>query len=466
MISNKNVLWLSEIDKIDEPFVGASGVNLGLLSSAGAPVPKTFFITPHAFEAFCYEAKITKPIELLLSEVNLDNIHQIEHISTQIRSLIQNAIFPTGLSHEIISAYHHLEQQEMGLSKRIVHALRNRETAVNISSGFGRSRLEYPNLQGESNLLVSIKSAWQQSFSQYSLHNNFGHSITSHVSPISIQLAIPTKTTALVWTQTKDKNGLIKILAIHGLGELLQNNKITPDLYELDRNFHHLVLEQIANQKIALIPLRGGGTSISNISSRVGKSRKLSLSQLIILSKYAQKIQQHLYFPQICEFSVSKEKIYLLACKPSEEVIVSSIQQPTTSVNERIELINQKNSSAEVPSQIAKSHRQWEEFVSGQSGSKGLKIGHAKNIDHPRDLNKINFGDILIITKFDSHHLSAISKAGAVVTRSGNLHDNFSSIIRRKGIPHVQINSTLSLQIKDNQLLMVSGTEGKIFKAS
>lgn len=104
--------------------------------------------------------------------------------------------------------------------------------------------------------------------------------------------------------------------------------------------------------------------------------------------------------------------------------------------------------------------------VKGQCAFCGKVTGTVKIIQVPKDLAKMNQGDILISQATSPDLLSAMKKAGAIVTNTGGLICHAAITSRELKIPCVVGTGKATLVFKDGDRVLVDATKGVVRKLS
>lgn len=100
----------------------------------------------------------------------------------------------------------------------------------------------------------------------------------------------------------------------------------------------------------------------------------------------------------------------------------------------------------------------------GQSAYVGKARGKVKIIQIPADMKKMNWGDILISQATSPDLLSAMKKAGAIVTNTGGLICHAAITARELKIPCIVGTGNATLIFKDGDLVEVDANRGIIKK--
>jgi pyruvate,water dikinase len=102
-------------------------------------------------------------------------------------------------------------------------------------------------------------------------------------------------------------------------------------------------------------------------------------------------------------------------------------------------------------------------ILKGTPASPGIANGKVKIILNPSECDKMKRGGILITEMTDPRFLPAIEKAKAIVTDIGGLLCHAAIVSREMKIPCVVSTKNATKTLKNNQKIIVNGTEGKVY---
>ena len=98
----------------------------------------------------------------------------------------------------------------------------------------------------------------------------------------------------------------------------------------------------------------------------------------------------------------------------------------------------------------------------GLGVSQGQAIGKVKIVEGPNDFNKINEGDILVAKMTDPTMTIIMGKANAIVTDTGGMACHAAIVARELGIPCVVATNDATKTLREDDIVHVCGTSGKI----
>ncbi len=306
-MSQQYTLFFEEIDKKDLPLVGGKGANLGELTKAGFPVPRGFCVTTGAYQAFLTHNLLVDFISQAIKDATLDNISSI---GDKIRSRLRLSQIPQQVEQEIISAI-----DQAGSFN--YYAVRSSATAEDLPfASFAGQQDTYLNINGEKELLNAVRNCWASLFTDrailYRIQNKIEHA-TVQMSVV-IQKMIRPEVSGIMFTAdpVSGHRGIVSIDASYGLGEALVSGLVSPDIYKFNKKHNLIENKTIADKKMAILPVKGGGTEKLEITGQKATSQVMSDATIIKLSNLGMMIETHYGCPQDIEWCLEQDTLYIV----------------------------------------------------------------------------------------------------------------------------------------------------------
>ena len=464
MTKRKSIVWFEEVGKEDVGLVGGKGANLGEMTNADLPIPYGFIVTSHAYFEFIKGANLLDKIKQLLSIVNYDNPTEIEQASEHIGDLIMKAEMPKQLASEIIEHYEELNQKEKeylekkssvidstlaklkGLYEEPLVAVRSSATAEDLpDASFAGQQETYLNVKGDTSLLHKIKECWASLFTARAIYyrqtKGFDHFKVGLAAVV--QRMVQSDKSGIAFSidpVTNDKKKIV-IEAVFGLGEYIVQGKVTPDHYEVDKNTFVIVKKQQAYQNLKFVRSGRGNREIK-LNKKDGSLQKLTDNEIREVALLVKDIEAHYFFPQDIEWAIERGRVFIVQSRP------------ITTVETKINADDALSGAGR------------DVLLSGAPASPGIGVGHANIIMSPKEISKINKGDILVAPQTNPDYVPAMKKAAAIVTEKGGRTSHAAIVSRELGIPAVVGAEGATKKIKDDMVVSVNGTTGDIFKGS
>ena len=460
MTQKKLIVWFDEINKDDVSLVGGKGANLGEMTQAGLPIPFGFVITSNAYFEFLNHNHLMPKIKTFLSHVNVENPVELHQASSHIRKLIEDGEIPKNLIKKIIYFYDHLSIKEKRKPLTFWHlaaykiknlyqpplvAVRSSATAEDLpDASFAGQQETYLNIKGEAQLLLTIKKCWSSLFTEraifYRQTKNFDHFKVA--LSVVVQRMVQSEKSGIAFSidpVTNDKNKMV-IESIFGLGEYIVSGKVTPDHYEVDKRNFTIIKKEIKRQTVKLIK-KGIKNKEVALSKAEGYLQKLSDEEIIKVALLVKEIEKHYYFPQDIEWAIEGKKVFIVQARP-----VTTIGQKKQEKEEGLNLSINK-----IP------------ILIGAPASFGIAFGLVKILHSPKEIDKIEKGDILVATQTNPDYVPAMRKAAAIITDKGGRTSHAAIVSRELGIPAVVGTEKATKILKESQVVTVNGETGEVF---
>jgi len=448
---NKIIYWFSEIGKEDIALVGGKGANLGEIYNLGIPVPPGFIISSYAYFYFIKENNLKEKIADILREVDKNRPESFTSVSEKIKKLIVSAPIPEEISREVIKAYFKLG----GLLKNPLVAVRSSATAEDLpDASFAGQQRTFLNIAGETNLIEAVRECWASLFEAraifYRQEKNFDDFKVGLAIPV--QKMIQSKASGIVFTcdpVTGEKNKII-VDAVYGLGELIVQGEVIPDHFVIDKENFKIVKKIISDQKIMLIK-KNGKTKKYSVPSKWQKKQKISDKEVIKIAKIAEKLHEHYFFPQDCEFAVdNKRRVFFVQTRPVTTLKDFSKDKSTSEEVKEIKKAEDEISDKKI-------------ILEGAAASPGIGWGKVVLIKSKKEINKVKQGDVLVTSMTTPDFVPAMKKVSAIVTDKGGLTSHAAIVSRELGVPCVVGTEIATKILKNGAVITVDGGKGKIY---
>jgi pyruvate,water dikinase len=277
------------------------------MTCAGFPVPYGFCVTTESYKEFIDYNDLLEFIVLVIKDANLENINQI---GEKIREKIKQSVIPNHIEQEIIKSINKTGADNY-------YAVRSSATAEDLAfASFAGQQDTYLNIKGEKALIDSVKDCWASLFTDraiiYRIQNKIEHEKV-HMSVV-VQKMVLSDISGIMFTADPISNSrkIISIDASFGLGEALVSGLVSPDIYKYNKSSSLIEDKTIAEKRIAIIPVEGGGTKKEELTSEKAISQVLQDSQIKSLAELGIAIEKHYGNPQDIEWCLVKGKLYIV----------------------------------------------------------------------------------------------------------------------------------------------------------
>jgi pyruvate,water dikinase len=437
------IAFFKDIDKHDTSLVGGKGANLGEMTKAGFPVPNGFAITVNAYDLFLSENDIAKKIYDILAVTDVNDPAQLGSASKRIQKMVVNGKISDEVSREIIAAYKKLS----GPFKKALVAVRTSATAEDLATtSFAGQGETFLNVTGEANLLMNVKRCWASLFTGRSIYYRVENKIKHESVKISVIVMkmIQSEVSGVMFSIDPAKNDKDRIIieSVWGLGEMIVQGSVIPDKYVVQKGTFAILSKEISDQSIQLIRVNNGDNKEVEVPKGIRDKQKISDEEVVKLAKIGAKLQEHYYFPQDAEWAKEKGVLYLVQTRP----VTTIAETAKTAKSEKGEI---KISEAPI--------------LTGTSASPGIGTGPVKILKSPKEIGKVEKGDVLVAPMTSPDYVPAMKKSAAIVTDQGGETSHAAIVSRELGIPCVVGTKEATKRLKDGMIVSVDGSTGNIF---
>jgi pyruvate,water dikinase len=244
-------------------------------------------------------------------------------------------------------------------------------------------------------------------------------------------------------------NNVIFITAAYGLGESIVQGALNPDEYYVHKptlvNGERAIIRRILGTKAIKSIYKNEPHQIEALDTIVVPESEqikfcLNDEEIHHLAQQAIHIENHYQTPMDIEWAKDgvENQIYIVQARPE------TVKSQTKTVMERFLLLEKGDVRAK-----------------GRSIGDRIGKGTARIILHPKDMNKMQDGEVLVTDMTDPDWEPIMKRANAIVTNRGGRTCHAAIIARELGIPAVVGCNDASEIIQDSEELTISCAEGE-----
>jgi len=435
------ILWFKEINFEDVPTVGGKGANLGEMYNLGIPVPNGFVITANTYFEFIKYNQLHLKIKDILDTTDVDQPDQLMSASKRIKDIIRKSPIEEQTAIAIMKAYKKLSG--LGGLDNVPVAVRSSATAEDSAdASFAGQQETFLNVIGEANVVNRVRDCWASLFTPrsifYRVKKKYDHFKVGVAVPV--QKLIQSDVSGICFTinpVTNQKNQII-IEAIWGLGEYIVQGMVTPDQYVVDKLTDKIISNNVVPQTVKLVKSNHETKEVA-VPKYQQKKAKISPSMILKIAKYAQQLHNHYGKAQDIEFAIEKNKFYVVQTRP-----ITTIISNQTTLNAQ----GQINSTPD---------------LKGEPASPGTATGTVIIIHSPKEINRVQKGQILVTTMTTPDFVPAMKKVNGIITDKGGQTSHAAIVSRELGVPCVVGTATATKKLKEGNIVTLNGTTGEIW---
>lgn len=464
--SDKNILWLEEIDQGDLKLVGGKNAALGEIYSAlekkGIRVPNAFVLTATAYYRFLEDARIKDSLEKIFARVDLNDLKQRRKAAARARRMVLRTKWPRDLREEVIQAYRHLSRESNQTNTDV--AVRSSVAAAQtIASSFPGQQETFLGINQEEKLLRSIKKCFASLFNDHAIVYRTERNLSLFDVALSVGVQkmvrsdLASSGVALTVEPESGHDKIIAISSAYGLGEIVVDGRADPDEFyvfkpSLARGYQAIIKKTLGDKKRKGVYGRRG---VKIVEVPPAEQSKFSLSDqdVILLAQWCSAIEDYYseingrYSPQEIEWAKDGRSGRLFIVQTTPESVHQG-RKPKVYKSYHLETDQ-------------------EPLLKATAIGQGIVTGPIRFIKQDLDLEKVQPGDILVTPMTDFKWVSVISRAGAVITDQGSRTSHAAIISREYGVPAVIGAGAATQKLRPGEWVTVDnsqGLEGRVYR--
>ncbi|MCS7067893.1 MAG: phosphoenolpyruvate synthase [Meiothermus sp.] len=449
------IRWFETLGMKDLEVVGGKNASIGEmlanLSQAGVRVPGGFATTAEAFREFLHHNRLRERIHAALHQLNIEDVDELARVGAEIRGWVEQAELPKALEVAIVDAYIRLESASPG---GLSVAVRSSATAEDLpEASFAGQQETFLNVKGIESVLLHIKKVFASLYNDraiaYRVHHGFAHEEVALSAGVQRMVRSDLGASGVAFTLDTESGfrDAIFITSSYGLGELLVQGAVNPDEFYVYKKGlaegRNTILQRTLGSKLQKMVYAGEGRGVQAIETTLAERRCFSIgdAEVLELARQALLIEQHYGRPMDIEWAKDglDGQIYILQARPE------TVQSRANRVIERFEMKERGTV-----------------LVTGRAVGQRIGAGPVRVIQHPREMNRVQEGDVLVADMTDPDWEPVMKKAAAIVTNRGGRTCHAAIVARELGIPAVVGAAGATEVLKDGQTVTVSCAEGDV----
>lgn len=442
----KNVLWFKELDKNSLAEAGGKGANLGEMYQNGFPIPNGFVTTSGAYFKHLEANNLKKPIEEVLSKLDVNDHEALTAASKKIKDMIMEGNMPTDIHEDIIKSYKELNEMA---GREVYVAVRSSATAEDLpTASFAGQQSTYLNIHGEDGVVNAVKMCWASLFEPraifYRTENNFEHMKVGLSAVVQMMVQSEKAGVAFTVDPLYQDPDIMSIEAAYGLGEVVVSGQVTPDTYRVDKTNMKTVDKNVVKQTWMLVKVKGENKKAEIKDDAQGK-QKLSDLEIKDLAKICKKIEEHYNYPQDIEYAFERDNLYIVQSRP-----ITTLKEEE---KEGGESMGEKKDVSEA-----------KVILKGLGASPGIGMGKVNLIKDSSEIKKMEPGNVLVTDMTTPDFVPAMKKASAIVTNTGGMTSHAAIVSRELGVPCIVGTSEATTVLEQGMEISVDGSHGIVYE--
>lgn len=456
------IRWFETLGMKDLEVVGGKNASIGEmianLSQAGVRVPGGFATTAQAFREFLQHNNLTQRINTALGSLDTDDVDELARVGAEIRGWVENAELPGALEVAIVDAFIRMQSAGQLAKGGLSVAVRSSATAEDLpEASFAGQQETFLNVKGIDSVLLHIKKVFASLYNDraiaYRVHHGFAHEEVALSAGVQRMARSDLGASGVAFTLDTESGfrDAIFITSTFGLGELLVQGAVNPDEFYVYKKGlaegRNTILQRTLGTKLQKMIYADVGKGVQTVNTSADERHSFSLpdADVLELAKQALLIEQHYGRPMDIEWAKDglDGQIYILQARP--ETVQSRSGHPTSKGRalERFEMLERGPV-----------------LVTGRAVGQRIGVGTVRVINHPREMNRVQNGDVLVADMTDPDWEPVMKKAAAIVTNRGGRTCHAAIIAREMNIPAVVGTGNATRELHDGDVVTISCAEG------
>ncbi len=465
---------LSGQQPFSEKDLGRKGLSLAHLVAQHTPVPPFFIIQPDLYKA-------------LVADIFKDSsVTSLE----EFRKHIQTMSLPADVLAQIEAEYGKLS----GFGRAWVAARSSIVAPDHPAISFSGLLSSKLNIRGVSEIETAIKEIFLSLFTDrsydYMKRNKISYGDIG--TAIIIQKMVQAEVSGIMYTYDPITNNQdnVSIEAVFGLGDVLTDGNVNPDIYTVSKNNLEIIEKKIVPQEWMKVRRMGDTEELEHlqkitISQMWQYAQKLDDSLVRELAKLAETIEKALGEPQVIEWAMERGSLYVLQAKPIGQRTDSTVKKLQDSARKisSVKDIDTFSTMADNTSISFTHHIPAVEkevalppetlLFTGTPASAGISYGETLLISDAESLtfeslealkSTITKRHIIVTNEFAAVLEPLFFLAGGVITNFGGANSDVGIVTREAHIPAIVGTRIATSYLQSGLLVKMDGASGAIYR--
>ena len=442
-------LMLPDVTEKDASRVGGKALHIATIGGTlNLPIPPGFVITTNAFYYFVEYNDLRKAIDKRLSDLDILDTVSLNRISDDLMHLIMAAQVPPDIEISILSA---LQSINKNSGRECRMAVRSSAVGEDSRSSFAGQYKTLLNVH-QNRIMDAYKEVIAGKYSPEALYYRINYGFTDMETPMAVLVLEMVDAVAGGVMYTMDleepESGMLDIHSIWGLGELLVQGEISPDIFRIKKSAEPIIEHQRHGVKDReMVFEEHGGTKVVNVEDEKKHQPSLDNDSILKLAEWGMRLETHYQEPQDVEWCIGPEgDLFLLQSRP-----LKSGENPAPPKDRLMgECLIE-----EIGNPVLLS--------GGDRASSGIGAGPVFKVRRESDLDHLPENAVLVTENPSSTYVRVMDKLSAVVTDTGSAAGHFASVAREFGVPVLVNTGTATHRLTSGREVTVYADEKKVY---
>lgn len=407
---------LTELDEASTAVAGGKAAHLAAIGrTVESAVPAGFVVTTSAFHCFLEHNALRGALSRELAVLDPADTRALARSSERITRLVRDATVPPEVERALREAY------AAGFADRETPpavAVRSSAVAEDGRASFAGQYATLLNIPRE-RLADAYKDVVASKYSPEALYYRIRNGLSDLETPMAVLVLemIDAEASGVIYTRGVESptSDDLEIHATWGLGELLVQGEVSPDVFRVRRGPPRTIVgRRIATKPRRLVPDPAGATAIEEVEGERRDVPCLRDEEVLVLAGWGERLEAHAGEPQDVEWCRSADgRLHLLQTRSL------GVEAPVDDEEERVD--------EEIANAVL--------LEGGDRASPGVGAGEVCVVRRLSDLDRVPDQAVLVARAPSSRYVRVLDKLRAVVTDTGSPAGHFASVAREFGVP-------------------------------
>src|SRR5688572_3298033 len=431
------------------------GEMIGSLAQAGVRVPGGFATTADAYREFLRQGGLDARIAKALAELDVEDVAALTATGKEIRAWILATRFPPALERAVLAGLERMDSERADRRTPLAVAVRSSATAEDLpEASFAGQQETFLNVRGGADVLRAMHEVFASLFNDraiaYRVHHGFEHDAVALSAGVQQMVRSDLGASGVVFTLDTDSGfrDVVLITSSYGLGETIVQGAVNPDEFcvykpALVAGHESILRRTLGGKALKMVYAKPGAQGrVHTVEVAEADRARFSLTDddVVTLARQALTIERHYGRPMDIEWAKDGEsgEIFILQARPE------TVQSRAGRTIRRYTLRERSRA-----------------LISGRSIGQRIGAGRARVIRDPKEMIRVQHGDVLVTDMTDPDWEPVMKRAAAIVTNRGGRTCHAAIIARELGIPAVVGCGEATERIAEGRPVTVSCAEGE-----
>ncbi len=412
VVEDRLTIPIDELRRERAPSVGSKSAQLGeIRGKVGLPVPDGFAISAWAYKLFLDASGVREGIDARLRALDPRSHDDLVRASGEVQASILAAEVPG----EIADA---IQRSALEVSRRsgdTRFAMRSSAIGEDTVLSFAGQYATYLNLEpGE--LVGAYRRVVASKFTPQALYYLLSHSLLDSDPPMAVACIamVDARAAGVIYTRNPvdPADQRIILQAVLGLGKLLVDGSLTPDVYRVGREGGGACETVIAKKQARLRASGAGGVERVAVPEAEQSAPAISEREARTLADFAKRLEDHYGAPQDVEWAIDTQgRFFVLQSRPLR-VIAAPAAAPVT---DGLEVL----------------------LGGGSTACPGAGAGPVFHVRSVNDLGAVPAGAVAVARDPIPGLVTVMGRVSAIVTCVGGVASHMATLAREYRVPTV-----------------------------